>query len=75
MVVQGDQAATPERSPTPLLDRISSPADLKTLPLSQLSALAAETALRAVEALSPARDPIVDDNVAERHEPLSQSGG
>ena len=42
MVVQGDQAATSERSPTPLLDRISSPADLKTLPLSQLSALAAE---------------------------------
>ena len=31
-----------ERSPTPLLDRISSPAELKTLPLSQLSALAAE---------------------------------
>ena len=43
MAVQGDQAATSERSPTPLLDRISSPADLKTLPLSQLSALAAET--------------------------------
>src|SRR5918997_4316153 len=42
MAVQGDQAATSERSPTPLLDRISSPADLKTLPLSQLSALAAE---------------------------------
>src|ERR671913_2482088 len=43
MAVQGDQAAMSERSPTPLLDRISSPADLKTLPLSQLSALAAET--------------------------------
>src|SRR5918995_1654818 len=42
MAVQGDQAATSRRSPTPLLDRISSPADLKTLPLSQLSALAAE---------------------------------
>ena len=43
MAVQGDQAAMSERSPTPLLDRISSPADLKTLPLSQLSAVAAET--------------------------------
>jgi 1-deoxy-D-xylulose-5-phosphate synthase len=42
MAVQGDQATSSERSPTPLLDRISSPADLKTLPLSQLSALAAE---------------------------------
>ena len=42
MAVQGDQAATPERSPTPLLDRISSPVDLKTLPLSQLPSLAAE---------------------------------
>src|SRR5215204_4457868 len=42
MAVQGDQAASSKRSPTPLLDRISSPADLKSLPLSQLSALAAE---------------------------------
>jgi 1-deoxy-D-xylulose-5-phosphate synthase len=42
MAVQGDQAGTSERSPTPLLDRVSSPADLKTLPLSQLSALATE---------------------------------
>ena len=42
MAVHGDQAATPERSPTPLLDRISSPAELKTLPLSKLPALAAE---------------------------------
>ena len=42
MAVQGDQAATSQRSPTPLLDRISSPADLKSLPLSQLPVLAAE---------------------------------
>ena len=42
MAVQGDQMAASERSRTPLLDRISSPADLKTLRLSQLSALAAE---------------------------------
>ena len=42
MTVHGDQAATPERTPTPLLDRISSPADLKRLPLSQLPALSAE---------------------------------
>ena len=42
MAVQGDHAATSRRSSTPLLDRISSPADLKTLPLSQLSTLAAE---------------------------------
>src|SRR5919107_907663 len=42
MAVQGDNAAMSERSSPPLLDRISSPADLKTLPLSQLSALAAE---------------------------------
>src|SRR5215208_3941845 len=42
MAVQEDQAATSKRSPTPLLDRISFPADLKTLPLSQLPALAAE---------------------------------
>jgi 1-deoxy-D-xylulose-5-phosphate synthase len=42
MAAQGDQATTSEQSPTPLLDRISSPADLKSLPLRQLSALAAE---------------------------------
>src|SRR5215208_1835949 len=42
MAGQGDQKATSEQSLTPLLDRVSSPADLKRLPLSQLSALAAE---------------------------------
>ena len=41
MAVHGDRASTPE-SITPLLDRIASPADLKKLPLSQLTALAAE---------------------------------
>ena len=41
-MVQGDHAATSEQSATPLLDRVSSPTDLKKLPLSQLSALAAE---------------------------------
>ena len=42
MAVQGDHAATPQPRPTPLLDRISSPADLKSVPLSQLIQLAAE---------------------------------
>ena len=42
MAVQGVHAATPQPRPTPLLDRISSPADLKSVPLSQLSILAAE---------------------------------
>ncbi len=42
MAVRGDQGTTSEHSLTPLLDGISSPLDLKGLPLSQLSALAAE---------------------------------
>src|SRR5919112_1344333 len=42
MAVPRGQAARSKRRPPPLLDRISSPADLKTLPLSQLSTLAAE---------------------------------
>jgi 1-deoxy-D-xylulose-5-phosphate synthase len=42
MAVHGDQAATSEQGLTQLLDRVSSPADLKALPLSQLPALAAE---------------------------------
>src|SRR5918993_5528710 len=52
MAVQGGQAAMSERSPTPLLDRISSPADLKTLPLSQLSALAAEIRQELIEVVT-----------------------
>src|SRR5215204_2001066 len=42
MAVQGDHVAPSPGSPTPLLDRISSPADLKSLSLSQLTALSAE---------------------------------
>ena len=42
MAANGDRAATSRRSPTPLLDRISSPADLKTIPLTRLPELAAE---------------------------------
>src|SRR4051812_40157301 len=52
MLVQGDEAATPKRSSTPLLDRISSPADLKRLPLSQLSALAAEIRQELIDVVS-----------------------
>ena len=42
MAVNRDQAATPAASPTPLLDGILSPTDLKKLPLSQLPVLALE---------------------------------
>ena len=42
MAVNRDQAATPAASITPLLDSITSPSDLKKLPLSQLPALALE---------------------------------
>ena len=42
MAVNGDQAATPRAGITPLLDGISSPSDLKKLPLSQLPAIALE---------------------------------
>jgi 1-deoxy-D-xylulose-5-phosphate synthase len=52
MAVHGDQAATPERSLTPLLDRISSPAELKTLPLSKLPALAAEIRQELIEVVT-----------------------
>ncbi|MBA2598714.1 MAG: 1-deoxy-D-xylulose-5-phosphate synthase [Chloroflexia bacterium] len=42
MAVPEGSAATSEQEETPLLDRISSPADLKSLSLSHLPALAAE---------------------------------
>jgi 1-deoxy-D-xylulose-5-phosphate synthase len=41
-MVHGDPAATTEEHATPLLDRVASPADLKTLPVADLPALAAE---------------------------------
>ena len=42
MAVNRDEAATPAAGITPLLDGITSPSDLKRLPLSQLPALALE---------------------------------
>ena len=42
MAIQEGSAATSHEGNTPLLDRVSSPADLKSLPLSRLPALAAE---------------------------------
>jgi 1-deoxy-D-xylulose-5-phosphate synthase len=42
MAAQDDRKATADDGGTPLLDRISSPRDLKTLPISALPSLAAE---------------------------------
>jgi 1-deoxy-D-xylulose-5-phosphate synthase len=41
-MVHGDPVATTEERATPLLDRVASPADLKTLPIADLPALAKE---------------------------------